>query len=78
MKADSERDAAQQALVAAEEARQKAEEENGRLTDKRLSLLKELGATKDNFTAFWEKTYLEKTTMEEELMRPVDKRKRGV
>ena len=34
---DSERDAAQQSLVAVEKARRKAEEENGRLTDERLS-----------------------------------------
>ena len=50
--ADFERDAAQQALVAADEARRKAEEENSRLTDERLSLLVELGATKDDFTVF--------------------------
>ena len=33
LKADSECDTAQQALVAVEEARRKVEEENGRLTD---------------------------------------------
>ena len=66
LKADSKRDAAQQALVAAEEACRKAEEENGRLTDERLSLLMELGATKDDFAAFREKTFAEKTTMEAE------------
>ena len=66
LKADSERDAAQQALVAAEEARRKAEEENGRLTDERLSLLMELGATKDDFAAFRERTSAEKTVMEAE------------
>ena len=49
-----------------EEARWKAEEENGRLTDERLSLLMELGATKDDFTALREKTLEEKTTMEVE------------
>ena len=35
---DSERDAAQQALVAVEKARWKAEKENGRLTDELLSV----------------------------------------
>ena len=66
LKADSERDAARQALVVAEEARRKAEEENGCLTDERLSLLMELGATKDDFAAFRERTSTEKTTMEGE------------
>ena len=40
------------------------EEENGRLTDKRLSLVMELGATKDDFVAFREKTSVEKAVME--------------
>ena len=52
LKEDSKCDAAQQALVAAEEARWKVKEENGRLTNERLSLLMELGATKDDFVAF--------------------------
>ena len=43
------------------EARRKAEEDNGRLTNERMSLLMELGATKDDFTAFWERTSAEKT-----------------
>ena len=34
------------------EARRKAEEENGRLTDEKLSLLVELGATKGDFATF--------------------------
>ena len=66
LKTDSEHDAAQQALVVTEEACRKADEENGRLTDERLSLLMELEATKDDFTAFREKTSLEKTAMEVE------------
>ena len=66
LKADSQRDAAQQALVTVEEARWKAEEENGRLMDERLSLLVELGATKDDFAAFREWTSTEKTVMEAE------------
>ena len=53
-------------MVAAEEARRKTEEENGRLIDEQLSLLMELGATKDDFTAFRERTSLEKTIMEAE------------
>ena len=62
--ADSERGAAQQALVAAEKACRKAEEENGHLTDERLSLLMELGATKGDFVAFRKRTYAERTVME--------------
>ena len=50
-------------MVTAEEARRKAEEENGHLTDERLSLLVELGATKDDFEAFRERTSVEKTTI---------------
>ena len=42
------------------------EEKNGRLTDERLSLLMELGATKDEFVAFREKTSVEKKLMEAE------------
>ena len=42
------------------------EKENGRLTDERLSLLMELGATKEYFAAFREKTSVEKMTMEAE------------
>ena len=48
------------------EARRKAKEDNGRLTNERLSLLMELRATKDDFEAFWERTSSEKTTMEAE------------
>ena len=66
LKADSEHDAAQQALVVVEEARRKVKEENGPLTDERLSLLMELGPTKDDFVAFREKTSAEKMAMEEE------------
>ena len=53
-------------MVATEEARQNAEEENGHLTDELLSLLVELGATKDDFAAFRERTSVEKTTIEAE------------
>ena len=64
MKTDSERDAAQQALVAVKKGCRKVDEENGRLTDERLSLLMELEATRDDFAAFREKTFAEKTAME--------------
>ena len=52
MKAESELDSIQQALAAAREACRKAEEETCRLTDERLSLIMELGAGKEEFTAF--------------------------
>ena len=42
------------------------EEENSRLTDERLSLAMELGATKEDFEAFWEKSFAEKSTLEAE------------
>ena len=66
MKADSERDATRQALVAGDDARRKAKEKNGRLTNERLSLVTELGAIKADFVAFREKTSVEKTVMEAE------------
>ena len=53
-------------MVAAEGARRNAEEENGHLTDERLYFLMELGATRDGFTAFRERTSSERTTMEAE------------
>ena len=52
--------------MAAKEAYRRVEEENGRLTDERLSLLVELGATKDDFAAFWEKSFAERSTLEAE------------
>ena len=51
LKAKSELDSVQQALAATKEARPKAKEENGCLTDERLSLLMELGATQEGFEA---------------------------
>ena len=42
------------------------EEENGRLMDERLSLVMELGATKENFATFWEKSSTEKSALEAE------------
>ena len=66
LKAESELDSVQQALVAEKEACWKAEEENGHLTDERLSLLMELGATKEDFVALWEKSSAEKSALEAE------------
>ena len=42
------------------------EEENSRLTDERLSLIIELGATKDEFTTFREKALTDRETMQAE------------
>ena len=66
LKAESELDSVRQASAAAKEAFRKAEEENGHLTDERLSLLMELGATKENFVAFLEKSSTEKSALEAE------------
>ena len=66
LKAESELGYVQQALVDAKEACRRVEEENGHLTDERLSLLVELGATKDDFAAFREKSLAEKSTLEAE------------
>ena len=52
LKAESELDSVRQALAAAKEACRKEEEENSLLTYERLSLLMELGATKEDFEAF--------------------------
>ena len=64
LKAESELGSIQQALVAAKEACWREKEESGRLTDKRLSLLMELRATKDDFAAFREKSYAERSALE--------------
>ena len=53
-------------MVVAKEACQRVEEENDRLTDERLSLLMELGATKDDFAAFREKCFAERSELEVE------------
>ena len=66
LKAESELDSVQQALAVAGEAYQKVEEENCRLTDERLSLIMELGASKDKLLAFQAKVTMEKKAMEEE------------
>ena len=65
-KAESELDSVQQALVVAGEACRTAEEENFRLTDERLSLIMELGASKEELSAFQAKMTKEREAMEEE------------
>ena len=57
---------AQEALAAAGEACTKAEEENSRLTDERLSLVLELGTIKDEFAAFRKKVVANKEVMKAE------------
>ena len=64
LKAESELDSARQALAAVRETCRRAEEENSRLTDERLSLLMELGAIKENFAAFQVKSSVEKSVLE--------------
>ena len=59
MKAESELDSARQTC-------RRAEEENSRLTDERLSLLMELGAIKEDFMAFRAKSSAEKSPPEAE------------
>ena len=66
LKSESELGFVQQALVASKEACRRVEEENSRLTDERLSILVELGATKDDFTAFREKSFAERSALETE------------
>ena len=66
LKSESELGFVQQALVAAKEAYRRVEEENGRLTDERLSLLVELGAIKDDFAAFRKKSLAERSALEAE------------
>ena len=66
LKTESELDSVQQALAAAGEACRKAEEENCRLIDERLSLIMELGTSKDELSAFQAKMTKEKKAMEEE------------
>ena len=66
MKAESELDSIRQALAAAKEAYRKAEEENGCLVDERLSFVMELGANKEDFAAFREKSSAEKSALEAE------------
>ena len=66
LKAASELGFVQQALVATKEACRRVEEENGHLTDERLSLLVELETTKDDFAAFQERKFAERSALEAE------------
>ena len=66
LKAKSELGSVQQALVATKEACRRVEEENGRLTDERLPLLVELGTTQDDFAAFRDRSFAERSAMEAE------------
>ena len=66
VKAEFELGSVQQALVATKKACQRVEEENGRLTDERLSLLVELGTTKDDFEAFRERSFTKRSALEVE------------
>ena len=51
-------------MALAGEACRKEEEENGRLTDERLALIKELETIKDDFASFREKVVADRETME--------------
>ena len=51
-------------MAATKDAFWRAEEENSHLTDERLSLLMELGAIKEDFTAFRAKSSVEKSALE--------------
>ena len=53
-------------MAAAREACQKVKEETCHLTDERLSLIIELGAGKEELTAFQAKAIAERKAMEEE------------
>ena len=66
LKAEFELGSVQQALVATKEACQRVEKENGCLTDERLSLLVELGTTKDDFAAFQKRSFAERSALEAE------------
>ena len=66
MKAESELYSAQQALDAVKEVFRKAVKEIYRLTDKRLSLIMEVGAGKEELTAFQAKATTEREVMEVE------------
>ena len=61
---ESELDGVQQALDASKEAWKKAEEEANHMTDERVSLLLELGASKDELSAFPAEASKEKKALE--------------
>ena len=60
-------------MAIAGEACKKAEEENNRLADERLSLVMELGTIKDDFATFWDKVVADRETMEAEFDSSGDK-----
>ena len=53
-------------MATAGEACKKAEEENGHLADEKLALVIELGASKDDFSAFREKAAADREAIEAE------------
>ena len=63
---ESELDVTQQALAASREACRTEEEEASHLIDERVSLLVELGASKDEFSAFLVEVTKEKKALEAE------------
>ena len=65
-RAEFEHGVAQEALATVGEACKKAEEENDHLVDEKLVLVIELGALKDDFTAFQDKAAANKEAMEAE------------
>ena len=65
-KVEYELDKVHQALAASREAWQKAEEEANRLANERVSLLLELGASKDELSTFRAEASKEKKALEEE------------
>ena len=65
-KVESELDGAQQVLATFGEAWRKAEEEASHLTDERVSLLMELGASKDELSAFHEEVSKENKALDVE------------
>ena len=66
LRAEFEHGAAQEALAAARETCKKAEEENGHLANEKLALVIELGALKDDFAVFREKTAVDREAVEAE------------
>ena len=58
--------------MATKEACRGAEKESDRLTNERLSLLMELGAIKDDFAAFREKSSAERSALEAEFEASID------
>ena len=63
-RAEFEHGVAQEVLAAAREAYKKEKEKNGHLADEKLALVIELGALKDDFATFWEKTAADREAVE--------------